>query len=149
MPTIISLLEAWRDWSLASTPSRSWRFTICTARRWKPNGPCAGHFLYQFAKKVLGFAKTAHTRLLRAHHPSYLHSIIANSHTRSRCTFICDVFSFSIPKERVDKRCGSMQDNINGKLDCLGQYFPNLLLGQRPAKARAISSVPSIRRLND
>jgi hypothetical protein len=92
---------------------------------------------------------TAHTRLLRAHHPSYFHSMFANFHTRSRYPFSSDVFSFSISKHPVDKRCGSMQDNTNGKLNYLGQYFVDLLLGQRPAKDFAISSVPSIRRSDD
>jgi hypothetical protein len=141
-------LEAWRHWFLAIHPAFLAFHNLHCARRWKPDGPCAGHFLYQLAKEALGFAKTAHTRLLRAHHPSYLHSMVTNSHTRSRCAFICDVFSFSISKEPVEKRCGSMQDNINCKLDCLGQYFPGLVLGPRPAKARAISSVPSISRSN-
>ena len=35
----------------------------------------------------------------------------ANSHTRSRYPFFSEVFSFSISKGPVDKRCGSMQEN--------------------------------------
>ena len=40
-----------------------------------------------------------------------------------------------------------MQENINGKLNYLGQYFVRILPGQRLAKDRAISS--SIRRSDD
>ena len=42
-----------------------------------------------------------------------------------------------------------MREKINGKLNYLDQYFVGLLLGQRLAKDRAISSVPSIRRSDD
>ena len=84
-----------------------------------------------------------------SHHPSYLHSMPAKSHTRSRHLFFSEVFSFSISKGPVDKRCGSMREKINGKLNYLDQYFVGLVLGQRLAKDRAISSVPSIRRSDD
>jgi hypothetical protein len=42
-----------------------------------------------------------------------------------------------------------MQENINGKLNYLGQYFVALPPGQRLAKDRANSSVPSIQRSDD
>jgi hypothetical protein len=53
---------------------------------------------------------------------------------------------FSVSKGPVYKRCGSMQENIDGKLNYLDQYFVGLLLGQRLTKDRAIPSAPSIRR---
>ena len=84
-----------------------------------------------------------------SHHPSYLHSMPANSHTRSRHPFFSEVFSFSISIGPIDKRCGSMQEKINGNLNCLGQYFVGLLLGPRLGKDGAISTAPSIRRSAD
>ena len=42
-----------------------------------------------------------------------------------------------------------MREKINGKLNYLDQYFVGLLLGQRLAKDRAISTAPSIRRSAD
>jgi hypothetical protein len=56
---------------------------------------------------------------------------------------------FSVSKRPVYKRCGSMQENIDGKLNYLDQYFVGLLLGQRLTKDRAIPSAPSIRRSDD
>ncbi len=81
--------------------------------------------------------------------PSYLHAMPANSNTRSRYPLYSEVFSFSISIGPIDKRCGSMQEKNNGKLNCLGQYFVGVLLGPRPAKDRAISTAPSIRRSAD
>ena len=71
----------------------------------------------------------------------------ADSPTRSRYPFFSKVFSFSISIGPIDKRCGSMQENINGKLNYLGPYFVGLLPEQRLAKDLAISS--SIRRSDD
>ena len=50
----------------------------------------------------------------------------ANSHTRSRRPFSSEIFSFSVSKGPVDRRCGSMQEKINGKLNYLDQYFVGL-----------------------
>jgi hypothetical protein len=40
--------------------------------------------------------------LLGSHHPSYLHSMPADSRTRSRRPFFSEAFSFSISKGPVD-----------------------------------------------
>jgi len=42
-----------------------------------------------------------------------------------------------------------MQENINDKQSYQGEYFVGLLLGQRLAKDRALSSVPAIRQSED
>jgi hypothetical protein len=110
-----------------------------------PNQQQRGHPSCQLAKEVRGFAKRLHTRDTANASPSYLHAMPANSHTRSRYPLFSEVFSFSISIGPIDKRCGSMQEKINGKLNCLGQYFVGLLLGPRLAKDRAISLAPSIR----
>jgi hypothetical protein len=73
----------------------------------------------------------------------------ANSRTRSRHPFFSEVFSFFVSKGTVDKKCGSMREKINGKLNYLDHYFVGLLLVQRLTNGRAIPSVPSIRRSND
>jgi hypothetical protein len=70
----------------------------------------------------------------------------ANSHTRSRQLFFSEIFSFSVSKGPVDRRCGNVQEKINGKLNYPDQHFMDLVLEQRLAKGRAISSAPSIQR---
>ena len=115
-----------------------------------PNQQQRGHLPCQLAKEVLGFAKRLHTR-------GYCDRI-----TRPICTLCLPIptpdlgtpFSlkssrFPYRKARSTKRCGSMQEKINGKLNYLDQYFVGLLLGQRLTKDRAISSAPSIRRSDD
>jgi hypothetical protein len=42
-----------------------------------------------------------------------------------------------------------MQEEVSSKLNYLGQYFVGLVLGQRLARDRAISSVPLIWRPDD
>jgi hypothetical protein len=42
-----------------------------------------------------------------------------------------------------------MQEKINGKVNYLGQGLLGVLPGQRLAKDRAVTSVPSIRRSDD
>jgi hypothetical protein len=43
------------------------------------------------------------------HHPSYLHSRIADSPTSYWRPFFSEAFSFSISKVRLTGRCGSLQ----------------------------------------
>jgi hypothetical protein len=42
-----------------------------------------------------------------------------------------------------------MQEEVSGKQNYPDQYFVGLVLVQRPVKDRAISSAPSIRRLDN
>jgi hypothetical protein len=149
MPAIRSLLGApLVTHETASVPARS-----PLGRRCNPDGPrtakptAARSSFVPACEKVLGFAKRYTHETTVSASPVLFALSACRFPTRSRYPFFSKVFSFSISKGPVDKRCGSMQENINGKLNYLGQYFVGLLPGQRLAKDRAISS--SIRRSDD
>jgi hypothetical protein len=88
------------------------------------------------------YQATAHTWPLRWQYPPYLRAMPANSHTKSRRPFFSGVFPFSVSKGPVGRRCGNVQEKINGKLNYPDQYFVGLVPGQRPDRAN--SSAPSI-----
>jgi hypothetical protein len=74
--------------------------------------------------------------------------MLANSRTRSRHLFFSEAFSFSVSKGPADRGNGSMQEEVNGKLNYLGEYFVGLVLGQRPLRNRALF-VGAIPRIDD
>jgi len=70
--------------------------------------------------------------------------MLANSRTRSRHFFFSEAFSFSVSKGSADRGNESMQEEANGELNYLGDYFVGL--GQRPVRNRAlfVSAIPRI-----
>jgi hypothetical protein len=75
--------------------------------------------------------------------------MLANSHTRSQHLFFSEIFSFSVSKEPVDRGIGSMQDEINSKLNYLGQSFVVLVLLRAASCKKSSHFVGAIRRLDD
>lgn len=149
-PVIRSMLGA----PLVTDQRQASCFTISIWPQIQSRQECApqtnsGRLPYQLRRSNKLYQATAHTWPLRWQYPPYLHAIPANSHTRSRRPFFSGVFPFSVSKGPVGRRCGNVQEKINGKLNYPDQYFVGLAPGQRPAKDRANSSAPSIWRSDD
>ena len=100
-------------------------------------------------EEILSFAKRLHTRSYYDRTTRPIRTLCLPIPAPDPGTsFSLKPFRFPYRKVPADRGNGSMQEEVNGKLNYLGEYFVGLVLGQRPVRNRALF-VGAIPRVDD